>query len=234
MSESPDTAAAIAALTRRVTALEDVNAIRKLHFAYGYYIDKCMYHEVVDLFADDSEQHFLNGIYKGKAGAHRLYCDWFRNLFTAATTAPMYGFLLDHLIMQDIIDIAPDGQTAKCARAASCRVACTSRSRSKIEGLPEMFWEGGIYENQYVKENGVWKIKLLNYNMLWQADYEGGWYNTDRAPAAADAHFPRRPDWAGRDQPRYPARLAEHASGSAALRPSGHRASRTPRRARHS
>ena len=26
-----------------------------------------------------------------------------------------------------------------------------------------------------MKDSGVWKIKRLNYNMLWQADYEPGW-----------------------------------------------------------
>jgi hypothetical protein len=26
-----------------------------------------------------------------------------------------------------------------------------------------------------VKERGIWKIQHLNYNMLWQADYEPGW-----------------------------------------------------------
>ena len=36
-------------------------------------------------------------------------------------------------------------------------------------------WEAGIYENQYVKEDGVWKFRLFDYNMLWQADYEKGW-----------------------------------------------------------
>ena len=70
--DSRAVSAAIEALVRRVTALEDANAIRRLHHAYGYYIDKCQYDEVVDLFANDSEQRFLNGIYRGKAGAKRL------------------------------------------------------------------------------------------------------------------------------------------------------------------
>ena len=41
--------------------------------------------------------------------------------------------------------------------------------------MPAQFWEGGVYENSYVKENGVWKIKLLNYSLSWQAEYEKGW-----------------------------------------------------------
>ena len=53
-------------LTTRLQLLEDHNAIRKLHHAYGYYIDKCLYEDVVNLFADGGEVHFSGGVYKGK------------------------------------------------------------------------------------------------------------------------------------------------------------------------
>src|SRR5262245_53769402 len=100
-------------LTRRIGLMEDTQAVRTLHFKYGYYIDKCLYDEAVDLFADDGRAHFLNGVYRGKTGVRRLYCDWFRNLFTRGHNGPTDGLLLDHLQMQDIVDVAPDGLTAK-------------------------------------------------------------------------------------------------------------------------
>ena len=40
-------------LTRKIGILEDTHAIRTLHFKYGYYIDKCLYDETVDLFAEE-------------------------------------------------------------------------------------------------------------------------------------------------------------------------------------
>jgi hypothetical protein len=30
-----------------------------------------------------------------------------------------------------------------------------------------------------VKENGVWKIQVFNYNLVWQAEYEKGWAHSD-------------------------------------------------------
>ncbi|MCL6479904.1 MAG: nuclear transport factor 2 family protein, partial [Peptococcaceae bacterium] len=75
-----------------------------MHHKYGYYIDKCLYDEAVDLFTDDCEVRFLGGIFKGKAGARRLYCDRFRERFTNGKNGPVYGFLLEHLQMQDIVD----------------------------------------------------------------------------------------------------------------------------------
>ena len=101
-------------MSNRLGILEDTQAIRNLHHAYGYYIDKCLYEDVVDLFADDGEVHFVGGIYKGReAGVRRLYVGGFLQGFTGGVPGPVYGFLLDHLQMQDVIHVAPDRQTAK-------------------------------------------------------------------------------------------------------------------------
>ena len=43
----------IAQLNKRVAILEDEQAIRKLQHTYGYYLDKCLYDEVVALYAED-------------------------------------------------------------------------------------------------------------------------------------------------------------------------------------
>jgi hypothetical protein len=162
-------------MSRQITRLEDLHAVRTLHFKYGYYIDMCLYDEACDLFADDGEVRFLNGIYRGKAGARRLYCEWFRNLFTKGHNGPTRGLLLDHLQMQDIVDISADGKTASGRFRALLLGGQHESKAERIPHFPSQCWEGGIYENLYVKDRGVWKIRLLNYNMLWQADYEPGW-----------------------------------------------------------
>jgi hypothetical protein len=48
------------------------------------------------------------------------------------------------------------------------------KQSDRSQGVPEQFWEGGVYENEYIFEDGVWKIFKLGYNMLWQADYSKG------------------------------------------------------------
>ena len=164
--------ARIAELALRIGLMEDTHAVRTLHFKYGYYIDKCLYDEAVDLFADDARLHFLNGVYRGKAGARRLYCEWFRNFFTRGYNGPTYGFLLDHLQMQDIVDVAADGLTAKGRFRALMTAGQHESKRDRIEGFPAQCWEGGTYENSYVKERGVWKIQVLNYNMIVPPDFQ--------------------------------------------------------------
>jgi len=170
--------AQVAELAHRVGTLEDVNAIRRLHYAYGYYIDYNRPQEVSQLFTDDAEIVFLSGIYRGPAGARRLYGDWFQQFFTEGKPGPVYGFLLDHFQMQDVITVAPDRQTGK-GRFRAILFGGNHESREyRPPNLPDQFYEAGIYENDYVRENGVWKIKRLDYVVQWQADYEKGWTNT--------------------------------------------------------
>ncbi len=42
--------AQVAELTHRTAVLEDIQAIRTLHFKYGYYFDNWKFGDVVDLF----------------------------------------------------------------------------------------------------------------------------------------------------------------------------------------
>src|SRR5690348_13372340 len=78
-------------LANEVGRLNDVQAVRKLQHAYGYYLDKCLYDEVVDLFAADGEVRFMGGAFKGKPGLRRLYCERFRKNFTGASARPCPG-----------------------------------------------------------------------------------------------------------------------------------------------
>jgi hypothetical protein len=181
-------------LQHKVSVLEDTHAVKCLHYKYGYYIDKCLYEETVELFSDTGEVRFLNGVYRGKAGVRRLYCDWFRKFFTKGVNGPVRGFLLDHLLMQDIVDVSPDGQTAKGRFRCVLQGGCHESLPEPIPNLPKQFWEAGIYENEYVKENGVWKIKLLHYNMLWQANYEEGWARSGVHLSAITKTYPDDPN----------------------------------------
>ena len=42
------------ALERRITTLEDMNAIERLQRTYGYFVDKSQWTQLADLFSDDA------------------------------------------------------------------------------------------------------------------------------------------------------------------------------------
>ena len=81
----------LAALEARVDELEDLNAIRRLQMAYGYYIDYNRPEETAALFSHDGAVVFLSGEYRGHAGIMRLYGTWFQNLFTGGRRGPVNG-----------------------------------------------------------------------------------------------------------------------------------------------
>jgi hypothetical protein len=189
----PEVEMRLQALENRVAELEDVNAIRRLHWAYGYYIDFNRADDVVELFAPDGVVVFLSGEYRGHAGIRRLYGTWFQNFFTQGQNGPVDGFLLDHFQMQDIITVAPARRTAK-GRFRAILMGGSHASRPyKPEGLPLQFYEAGIYENDYVRVGDVWKIQRLDYMMQWQADYETGWAHTTAHLQPAAQAFPDNP-----------------------------------------
>lgn len=161
-------------MASQIGMLEDAHQIRRLQHLYGYYLDKCLYDEVVDLFSEDVEVHFLGGIFRKRAGARRLFCDNFRKRFAGGHNGPVFGFLLDHPQLQDVIDVEPDRKTAK----ARFRYIMQAGRHETAAGEVSQWWEGGIYENRYIREDGIWKFKLLSPRPVWHADYETGWAHT--------------------------------------------------------
>jgi hypothetical protein len=182
----------------------DTHAVRTLQFKYGYYMDKCLFAEIVDLFADDAELYFMGGLFKGKAGAKRLYGGG------SGLNGPVDGLLFEHIIAQDIVDVAPDRRTAKGRFRCFMQGGVHESKTDAPANLPAQFWEAGIYENEYVKDRGVWKIKLFNYRIVYQAPYERGWAHSERDPLMVAPYRqtypadPRGPDELTAPPPRWP------------------------------
>lgn len=174
--ENDDLRKRVEALEHQLGTLRDVHEIRKLHHLYGYLLDKCMYDEVVDCYADDGEFHFFRGIYKGKESLRRAYCERFRDKFTGGKNGPVFGFLLDHPMMQDVVDVAPDRKTAwgrfRCMMMAGTHYEKDPNPKTTTA---RQWWEGAVYENTYTRVDGIWRIKRLNYRPVWHAAYENGW-----------------------------------------------------------
>lgn len=174
----PDLHARVAELEQRMGVLEDTLAVRNLQHQYGYYLDKCLYEEVVDLFSADCRVIFMGGIYRGIPGARRLYAGRFRDRFGGGTNGPRFGLLLDHPQLQDVVHVSAD-RTHAYGRFRSLMQAGVHHSvREANPGVNDQWWEGGVYENTYVREDGIWKIEVLNYRPFWHALYDQGWAHT--------------------------------------------------------
>ncbi len=193
MSEIEDLKNTVTELSKRLGTLEDIEAIRRLHHAYGYLMDYCRYDDVIDLFSEEGEAVFLSGVYKGRTSLERLYKTFLGNAYTQGKIGPIYGFLVDHMLLQDVITVADDRKTAKARSRALLMLGSHETRPDKPAFLPEQVYEAGLYENDYVRENGVWKIRRLEYAIQWQALYDRGWARTSTDLKPATETFPANP-----------------------------------------
>lgn len=152
----------LAALLHRAELIEDANDIKRLQRAYGYYVDDMQVDEIVSLFADDASiEYGLDGIYVGK--------DRIREYFYSATggeAEPDTGRLSEHMQLMPVVTVAPDGRSAK---ARWREVIMAGRLNDYAA------WGEGPYENEYVKEDGTWKLSRVFWHQAVVVPYEGGW-----------------------------------------------------------
>ena len=91
------------------------------------------------------------------------------------------GELNDHVQLQVVVHVAPDGRSAK-ARSRELNMTGVFESHGE--------WSEGVYENTFVKENGVWKIKDLRYFPTFISDYDEGWAGDAQPAPTASAELP--------------------------------------------
>jgi hypothetical protein len=154
----PSLEARVKALEAKVGRLEDVGAIEKLQRAYGYYLDKKLSGEIADLWTENGSVEIAGrGVYVGRAHIERF----FRDVLFAGAKGPTQGGLFNHMILQGIVDVDPDGLHAKGRwRAVQTLV---------VRGTP--IYAEGPYEIAYVKEGGVWKIDQMHYYTTFDTDF---------------------------------------------------------------
>lgn len=138
-------------LEKRVALLEDERDIARLQNIYGYYLDNRMWREVADLFAQGGEIEIgRRGVYRGRERIHRFLED----VLGGGRWGLLTREIINHIQLQMVITIAPGGSSAKM------------RSRAIVQGHsppggPAMMQAEGLYENEYVRIDGVWLIRRL-------------------------------------------------------------------------
>lgn len=179
VTAAPD-AARYADLTRRAAALADATEVENLQHAFGYYLDRKLYDDVADLFADDGSLEFVaRGAYVGREHIRKALETFF------GPTPLAHGELFDHIMMDPVVTVAADGLHA-AARTTQLAQLGVVRQYAR--------WEIGVYENQFVKQDGRWKLAAVRYFPRMTTDYDLGWQVDAKAPPTPSALFaPDRP-----------------------------------------
>jgi hypothetical protein len=162
----------MADLAARGQRLSDEIAITNLQHAYGYYVDRKMWDDVADLFATDGTMEMgLQGVYAGPTSIRR-------GLSLAGLAE---GEINDHIHLQTIVTVSPDGRTAR-ARGTDIGMSGTTGGRA--------LWSQSIYENEFVKQGGVWKFKAMHVYPRFIVDAEKGWAKDAQPAPGPSREFP--------------------------------------------
>jgi acetyl esterase/lipase len=170
--------AAIAEAERNVSRVKDVHELENLESAYGYYLDKNLWNALADLFAEDGSMELAQrGVYKGRERVR----EFLLGVFGRGKEGPVAGRLGNHIQMQPVIHVADDGQSARIRQ----------RMFQQMSFGPRASLGGAIYENEAVKENGVWKFRTVRAFNTFSAGYESGWTrNVNGAVPGPSADLP--------------------------------------------
>jgi len=142
------------ALDKRITRLEDLNQIERLQRAYGYFVDKSQWRQLTELFTDDATLEIGGkGLFLGKPRV----LEYMQTAF--GPDGAKEGSLANHMQFQSIPDISTDGKRGWI------------RSRAYVMSLGG--WGLPLYENEYRKENGIWKISRLSGPFIMYSSWEG-------------------------------------------------------------
>jgi hypothetical protein len=156
-------AAALARAEHAIGLLEDKNEIERLQYAYGYFLDNRMFREVADLFADAGAWIEIGerGRYHGKENVHRFL----HEVLGGGRWGLSRNEVINHVQQQVLITVDHDRRRAQ------------ARARAEVQGnsppdTPTFLFADGIYENDYVKEGGRWKIEGIKVAMTFYAAIE--------------------------------------------------------------
>lgn len=153
-------------LQARTTRVWDLSAIKRLQRAYGYYVDKGQWDEVANLFADNATLEIArDGVYIGKQHIR----SYFYALGGGKQGWPA-GRLYENLLVMPVITLADDGLTAK-ARWRDIMLNGQFGQHGE--------WGEGPFENEYVKQDGVWKLSKVRWQQSFLTAYAGGWVKNE-------------------------------------------------------
>lgn len=153
-----DLAQRLAAVEKRAQAAEDQLAIANLQRMYGFYVDKSQWEHVADLFARDAVLE-ING--RGRFIGQDRIREYMRHFGPHEE-----GLLMNHLQLQPVVHVDPDGMHGNARLRALMMVGKMG---------DHAMWGEAIYENEYVKEDGTWKIARLKAYQVFYTPYDKGW-----------------------------------------------------------
>ncbi len=177
-------------LEKRLQTLEDTEEIKKLQRAYGYYLEHWMAEDIIDCFADgpDTELLVAAGHYVGKESIR----DFFHHGKKGIEVRKAENKEFMHQVMQlsGVVHVAEDGKTAK-GRWYGFGANAFPAPDNKINPG----WMNGVYEVDYIKQNGKWRMHKVHWCMTFHAPWRTSFVPVERIiDQTIDRPYKRNPE----------------------------------------
>jgi SnoaL-like domain len=177
-------------LAQNVERAESVRAVKRLQETYAQYSQFGLWTDMAALFAENAQFSYGKDNEQGRQAIQ----NYFLTTFGEGTDGLKPGGLHTQMVLRPLINVSADGQSAK---GRWWEFSMTGQLGGKAE------WAAGIFENEYVRERGVWKISRMRYNPMFAGPYATGWRNVDEDQKIVPYHF--TPDETGIPVPDLPA-----------------------------
>lgn len=172
-------AAALAALNQRIQTMNDEDKVANLHNAYGYYTDRKMWDDAIDLLTKDCVLELADvGIYSGVKSIRRSY-------ERLGPQGLRFGQMNNRLIFNLLVSV--NGRQAQ-TRAVTFNMLGDYGTGSASLGLD-------VIENRYAKgSDGIWRICEMRVFPIMATDYYRGWAKSRLVtPPVTGPHAPDKP-----------------------------------------
>ena len=175
-----DPPTALAALEQRISVMNEEDKVRNLQNAYGYYMDRKMWDDVTDLFTSDGALAIANvGVYDGPKSIRRA-------LERSGPAGLTHGQLNELMQLDMVVSIEPGGMEARARGLEFGMLGEADKGTA--------FYTLAVFENRYVKQNDIWRIREMRIFPLMKTDYAQGWAKSQVVdPPPAREHAPDRP-----------------------------------------
>jgi hypothetical protein len=168
---APNTTASVGELATRIQRLNDEDAVRNLQNSYGYYVDRRIWPDVLDLFVPSNLSSISVSGLGSVTGREKIAGVLKQSMGPENLTT---GVLNEHLQLDTIVSVNGDG---KAATSRGIEMALLG------DGKGGAGWEFNVFLNQFVKDaDGIWKFKDVQITKLMVANYSTGWGNGSLAP----------------------------------------------------
>ena len=178
---------ALDSFARDLDRAESVRAVKTLQRVYAQYAQAGLWDQLGALFATDGTFVFDGQVKPAETAREpAAIAAFLRARYGGGYEGLRADGLSTMMIEAPVVNLALDGNSAQARWEAIIFHGHGGKARI----------EGGVFENEYVRQGGIWKIAVVHYYPQYDGPYERGWTN-----------------WGGGDLPVVPYHFATETAG---------------------